>query len=653
MKSTILYSLQPTNRSGAWKGGRAKVRILVALTAGVLVMPTPCEAKFTWKDLLGVLCTVGGVVSGSTGNVPVGVALIGVQTAIFSSNAVITNNPTILTGPEVTPAGLMGEGTVARSDAARQALLAIDCADVPVTGTPEQQIFIGKANIVIGIARQLRAAQGDPVAASNLVQQMAVALEDAANAYEALGLSNDEITQTQWDNFKLDCADGVAPALEEDYLIACGLTAEQRAALNMDQAAQRSVLDHRIKYKPGTVLHQAAARFNRNNVGFVDLMHQPIGDVALSQPAGGGGVHLQWGSTGTGPKGVSIALPSVASWDGYWSDLDTGDTLPVDAFIESSATGDVLDVHGATTNGPLGSWRMTKLGTSNYKVTADFSPVGATTVTVQVFNGSNLVFSAGGQSGILCTVNGCVSDDHWGRPTQKPVLGGALTLRGPTDITLQGSVYVGDRIAILPESTSTITAFSGVSITASGVPELTITNESTPALSSRPLIRWITIGVQGVFGGCFPGFGICSLSPFGTPDGTPVMLTHANGLTLEFLSAQTAAVPIFTISQDIPLDENAAHDFGFAKCKIVPGQYQVDFSQNPFGTVHLNIATEDIAIERGDGDQFSINWVNDGVNVLQDTQDLVSWTDMPVQVTKPVSNYHTPPKRFFRVRMRD
>jgi hypothetical protein len=653
MKSTMPQSLRETTRSAAWKGGQAKTRILLALTAGAMVMPTPCEAKFTWKDLLGVLCTVGGVVSGSTGNVPVGVALIGVQTAIFSSTAVIAHNPGIFTGPDVTPEGLLGVGTIPRSDTAMQAVLAMDCPDVAVAGTPAERAFIGKANIVIGLARELRTAQ-DPAAASNLVQQMSAALEEAATAYEALGLLNDEITQTQWDDFKLDCADGVAPTLEEDYLIACGLSTAQRAALNLDQAAQRSVIDHRIKYKPGTVLHQAAARYNRNNVGFGDLMHQPIGDVALSQPAGGDGVHLQWGAPGTGAGGVSIALPSVAAWDGYWSDLDADNALPAGAFIESSATGDALDALGATTNGPLGSWRMTKISTGKYAVSADFSALGAATVSVQVFNGSNLVYSAGGLSGTFCSVNGCVSDDHWGRPTQRPGMGGALTLRGPTEIKFQGSAsVVGDRIAILPESAPTITAFTRVSITASGVPELTITNESTSAPSARPLIRWIAIGVPGVFGGCFPGFGICSINPFPTSDGAPVLLTHSNGLNLEFLTAQADAAPVFTISKEMPLDENAAHDFGFAKFKIMPGQYPVDFSQNPFGTVHLNTATEYITLERGDGGLFNINWVNDGVNVLQETEELGSWTDMPVQVAKPTGNYRTPPKRFFRVRMRD
>jgi hypothetical protein len=528
------------------------------------------------------------------------------------------------------------------------------CPNVPVAGTPAQQQFIVKANVVIALGRELHMATNSTTA-SGIVQEMSVALEAAANAYEALGLS-DELTQTQWDDFKLDCVDGVAPTLEENYLIACGLTAVQRAALNQDQSAQRSVLDHRIKYKPGTVLHQASALLNTNNVGFADLLHQPIGDCTVSAPANGDGVQLQWGSAAGGLGGlggVNITLPGVVSWDGYWSDLDPNDMLPVGAFVESSATGDAF---GAITNGPLGSWRIRKINHDThprYAVTADFSPVGASNVTVLVFNGTNLVASVPGLSGDLCTVNGCVSDDHWGRPLTKPGFGGSLTFRDPREIRFPNSTafVVGDRISILPESSPPITSLTSITITASGVPSLTITNESVSASSVRPLIRWITIGVPGVFGGCFPGFGICSFNPTRFPDSTAVMLTEDHGLKLEFLSDQSSAATVFSVTQPVELDVEAAHDFGFAKFRILPGQYPVDFSQNPFGTVHLDTAAEDLALVPTTGDQYEINWANDGVRVLQETSDVGGvWTDVPVQVTTPTGGYRRPPQRFFRVR---
>lgn len=638
-------SSEKTTRSGAAKSGRIKAWTLLLLTAGVMAVQTPCEAKIKWKDVLGVLCTVGGVVSGATGNVPLGGALIGLQGTLLTSSAIIAGNTNVVTGPDVLPPGLLGLGSTDHSPAAIEAFLAMNCPDVPVAGTPGEQIFIQKANVVIGLGRQLRTAP--PAVMSHILQQMSVALEDAGNAYDALGLTN-ELTQTQWDNFKLDCAaDGVAPQLEENYLIACGLTPAQRFALNQDQAAQRSVLDHRIKYKPGTVLHQSAARFNTNNVGFVDLLHLPIGDASLSQPPTGTGVHVQLSSTVGSLGGVKIELPSVTEWNGYWSELDANDALPAGAFVESSATGDVF---GSITNGPIGSWRMTKLGTSNYMVTADFSPVGATQVTLMIFNGTNLVYTGSGQSGPLCFVNGCVSDDHWGRPTTKPGFGGALTLRGPKDITIGTSLVVGDRIAIVPDSTPLITSFSSVSVIASGVPSITITNETTPASRIYPGPKWLVLGIPGFTGGCFPGFGICSFSPFPYPDTTPVLFSYQNGLTMEFTAEQSNATNVFTVANELTLDEDTARDLGFAALKIRPGQYPVDFSQNPFGTVHLDSEAKSITLTLEATGLVNISWPCDGERVLQIADSVTGpWIDAPVQVMK-LRESPSLPSRYYQVK---
>jgi len=157
--------------------------------ASVMALQTPCKASF-WKDLLGGLCTVGGVISGSTGNVPVGVALIGCQGAILGSDARVATDTDIITGPDVSPPGLMGLGSAPHTPAAMDALLAMNCPDVPVTGTPEEKNFIQKANVVIALSRSLHATK-DPAAASDILQQMSAALEDAANAYDALGQTNE------------------------------------------------------------------------------------------------------------------------------------------------------------------------------------------------------------------------------------------------------------------------------------------------------------------------------------------------------------------------------------------------------------------------------------------------------------------------------
>ena len=131
------------------KSARFKNWTLLAVMAGVMALQTPCEAKF-WKDLLGVLCTGGGVISGSTG-VPVGVALIGCQGAILGADARVVTDTNIITGPDVTPTGLLGLGADPHSPAALDALLAMNCPDAPVSGTPAEKNFIQKANVVIGL----------------------------------------------------------------------------------------------------------------------------------------------------------------------------------------------------------------------------------------------------------------------------------------------------------------------------------------------------------------------------------------------------------------------------------------------------------------------------------------------------------------------
>lgn len=656
MKQTTLNSSQTKRRTTRRFTGRLKTWTMLALTAGVIAAQTPAEAKIKWKHVLGIIATVGGVGVGLGGHPEIGVALIGLQGKLLTTAAIIANDTNIVTGPDVTPLGFRGLGSPTPSPAAMDAMLAMNCPDVPVVGTPNEQFFIQKANVFIALGRDFRAAT-NPVVQSDLLQQMSAALVEAADAYSALGLTN-EVTQADWDAFKLDCVDGVAPAIEEDYLIACGLNPAQRAALNQFQSKQTTKMDYRVRLRPDDAIRRAAALLNRHNVGFADLLHEPIGDATLTEVAGAGGVQVDFGPGGGGAgglAGVSITLPDVQSWDGYWSELDAGDTLPVGAFVESRATGLTL---GSTGNGPLGSWRMTKLGTTNYAVTADFSPLGASNFTVMVFNGTNLVHTATNQNGNLAFVNGCVSDDHWGRPTPKPVLGGALTLRGPKDIQLgSGAFAVGDRISIVPENVPTILSFRSVSIVASGVPSLTLTNQTIPTASLRPLpIRWLRLGVMGTFGGCFPGSGYCTLIPIWGLDTTPVMLTHNNGLKLEFLESNTALSNVFNVSQPVSLADEDAQHFGYGTMKIRPGNYPVDYSVNPFGTVHLNVEAKDITMSPVVNGVSIINWMCDGVRVLQESENPTGpWMDMDVQVQTPtVSVTHpTRPKRFFRVRSRD
>lgn len=139
MKLTTPNSLKPTYRTTRRITGRLKTWTLLALTVSMMAAQTPCEAKINWKHVLGVVATVGGVGVGLGGHPEIGVALIGLQGKLLSSAAIIANNTNIITGPDVTPLGFRGLGSPTPSPAAMDAMLAMNCPDAPVAGTPNEQ----------------------------------------------------------------------------------------------------------------------------------------------------------------------------------------------------------------------------------------------------------------------------------------------------------------------------------------------------------------------------------------------------------------------------------------------------------------------------------------------------------------------------------
>ena len=218
------------------------------------------------------------------------------------------------------------------------------------------------------------------------------------------------------------------------------------------------------------------------NGGIGGLNHTGLGTASLDAQLS----RLVVSNIGSsGQDGVEIQLPSTSAWEGHWLPLDTNNTLPVGAYIQSQAFGNA----GPISNGLLGSWRATKQDTNRYAVTADYSPLGSATVTVQIYNGTTLVATRTGLSGQLGIINGCVEDDHHGNPIPTGPFhrfGGALTMFGPTDIQLpDGMIVTGDRFAILPEGAADVSTLTRVNVQTSGVPQLAITNESVlPSVGS-------------------------------------------------------------------------------------------------------------------------------------------------------------------------
>ena len=219
------------------------------------------------------------------------------------------------------------------------------------------------------------------------------------------------------------------------------------------------------------------------SVNYAGLEHTALGDATLLLHRQTNDMLTVANLGSSGQDGVFVALATNVGtyFQALWQPLDPTNGLPPGAYIQS----EIFGTAGTVANGPLGWWRLTKLGTSSYAVTADYSAMGSTTLTVQVYNGANLVATRTGQSGPLGTIAGCVDDDEHGNPVPTgpygiPLgpFGGALTMFGPLDIGLaDGTAVTGDRFVVLPESTTTVSSLSGVQLTASGISQIVITNE--------------------------------------------------------------------------------------------------------------------------------------------------------------------------------
>jgi hypothetical protein len=171
----------------------------------------------------------------------------------------------------------------------------------------------------------------------------------------------------------------------------------------------------------------------------------------------------------SGQDGVEIALNTGNYFAGSWLDLDPNDSLPVGAYLESQMVGTA----GSITNGVLGSQFCTKAGSSNYVISVDYSPLGSSTHTLQVYNGTTLVAQMTGQGGAacatvglppwVCTINPDL-DNGWPKST-------AITLNG-------GPTVVGTELLIIPEGGVPVSSISAARILAANIPSLVLTNET-------------------------------------------------------------------------------------------------------------------------------------------------------------------------------
>jgi hypothetical protein len=197
----------------------------------------------------------------------------------------------------------------------------------------------------------------------------------------------------------------------------------------------------------------------------------------------------------SGQDGLAIAMNGNESFEADFAELDPGNALPNGAQLTVNSIGTT----GSVTNGLLGSLQVTKVGTSNYAVSANFPASPTNTVTVSVYNQGTLVASQSGLPAYEPIFH--VPHFQWDiefYPCPLPFSripypcdpvwcpfwpwchGIFIQLTwhyyGPYYVTLGGQAVLGDTVTVSPD-VETASTFTGVQLLASGIPQITLTDE--------------------------------------------------------------------------------------------------------------------------------------------------------------------------------
>ena len=214
---------------------------------------------------------------------------------------------------------------------------------------------------------------------------------------------------------------------------------------------------------PSLVLTQEVAQ-----VRYGGVLHSALGDAALSVV----GDRLEVSNLGSsGQDGVEIAMPNTADWGAVWLDLDPNQNAPVGAYVREQAIG----TGGGVVNGVLATVLMTKTAISNCVVVPDFSPLGVSTYTLQVYNGSNLVTEVAGQSGPACSSRPYLRDI---KISCCPLVIEVSFELGTSLSLASGSTVIGDRVYLIPEGAPPVSFPTAVRLQASQIPSITFVSES-------------------------------------------------------------------------------------------------------------------------------------------------------------------------------
>jgi hypothetical protein len=233
-----------------------------------------------------------------------------------------------------------------------------------------------------------------------------------------------------------------------------------------------------------TAIHPEPKFMLSEQLGFSANGHTGLGDGTLTARGG----TLTVGNLGSsGNDGVSIDLENSLNFLASFAPIDFSAVqgpFP-HPWIQASALG----VLGAVPNHDLGSLRFTSVTSAVVQVDADFTPVGASTHTIEIWQSGQLVRRITGHAGIVGTLN------VW--PSGIGKLGGVApgsvscfwaTFPAGVRVNVAGGPTLdGDELRVLVENPSaSIGALQRLQFQASGLDSFTLENEMrAPALTPR------------------------------------------------------------------------------------------------------------------------------------------------------------------------
>jgi len=247
--------------------------------------------------------------------------------------------------------------------------------------------------------------------------------------------------------------------------------------------------------------------------------------------------------TSGGQDGVTISLPGgVAGLVVAYQALDVSNTLPVGANLEEQ----IFGTAGPVSDGLLGEVKVTKLGTTNYSISADFSPAGATNYMVQAYRGGVLVGQANGGNGssqvgaAIWPPAGDLYDPlfNMGNLVEDWL---SLFLAAPTPLYIGTSVVIADHLVFAPGNVTMSSAPTALQITGSQVPALNITNEIVTAAYASLQPTALGNATLAVTSGSLL---ITNLSSSGQDGVTISVPASVTGMAMQFAPLDVSSLPV-------------------------------------------------------------------------------------------------------------